>query len=52
MVFICLKYGDEENKDFEGIVVSEVRGKFGKKKWPKAETRGKLFSKFFESGSL
>ena len=43
-VFICLKYNDEENKNFEGILVSEVRGKFGKKKWPKAETKGKLFT--------
>ena len=42
LVFICLKYDDEENKNFEGILVSEVRGKFGKKKWPKAEIKGKL----------
>ena len=41
-VFICLKYDDVENKNFEGILVSEVRGKFEKKKWPKAETKGKL----------
>ena len=41
-VFIGLRYDDEENKNFEGILVSEVRGKFGKKKWPKAETKGKL----------
>ena len=43
-VFICSKYEDEENKNFEDILVSEVRGKFGKKKWPKAETKGKLCS--------
>ena len=43
-VFICLKYEDEENKNFEDILVSEVRGKFGEKKWPKAETKGKLCS--------
>ena len=41
-VLIGLRYDDEENKNFEGILVSEVRGKFGKKKWPKAEIKGKL----------
>ena len=42
LVLIGLRYDDEENKNFEGILVSEVRGKFGKKKWPKAEIKGKL----------
>ena len=42
LVLIGLRYDDEENKTFEGILVSEVRGKFGKKKWPKAEIKGKL----------
>ena len=41
-VLIGLRYDDEENKNFEGILVSEVRGKFGKKKWPKAEIKDKL----------
>ena len=42
LVLIGLRYEDEEYKNFEGSLVSEVRGKFGKKKWPKAETKGKL----------
>ena len=41
MVLFSLRYDDEENKNFEGILVNEVRGNFGKKKWAKAEIKGK-----------
>ena len=33
-----------ENKNVEGILVNEVRGNFGKKKWPKTEKKGKLYT--------
>ena len=36
-----LRYVDEENRNVEAILVNEVRGNFGKKKWPKAEIKGK-----------
>ena len=43
-LFVCfffLRYVDEENRNVEAILINEVRGNFGKKKWPKAEIKGK-----------
>ena len=36
-----MRYVDEENRNIEAILVNEVRGNFGKKKWPKEEIKGK-----------
>ena len=40
-LFFFLRYVDEENRNVEAILINEVRGNFGKKKWPKAEIKGK-----------
>ena len=41
MVFISSRYSDAKNQNIDGILVNEVRGNFGKKKWAKAEIKGK-----------
>lgn len=35
-----MRYDHEDNKKIEEILVKEVRGNFGKKKWVKAEIKG------------